>query len=80
MEVGLRIKLHFLLIVALQRCKRSFAVDTLKSMLETRQGEVVSCKLTKSRRELVGPSGSNAIQEELGRQGKYTFTSWDCAA
>ena len=47
--VGLRSKLHFLPTVTLQRCKRSFAVDTLKSMLETRRGKVVSCKLTKSR-------------------------------
>ena len=48
-EVGLRSKLHFLLTVALEQCKRSFAVDTLKSMLQTRQGKVVNCKLTKSR-------------------------------
>ena len=55
-------------------------MDAMKSMLETPQSKVVSCKLTKSRRELVGLSGSNPIQEELGRQGKYTFTSWDCDA
>ena len=48
-EVGLRSKIHILLTVALQRCKRSFAVDKLKSMLETRRGKVVNCKLRKSR-------------------------------
>ena len=46
--VELRSKLHFLPTVARQRCKRSFAVDTLKSMLETGRGKVVNCKLAKS--------------------------------
>ena len=60
MEVRLRSNLHFPPTVALQRCKCSFTVDTLKSMLEMRRGKVLA---TPSKGNL---GGKASIQSLLG--------------
>ena len=60
-EVGLWSKPQVMLTIALRRRKRSLSVDTPKIMLETCNGKVVDCTLTKFCWGLAGSRGSNPI-------------------